>query len=197
MSRQRSSMYSPGATGQEGHDSQTLRTGIHLPCPRVPVDNSPPGHRIRDVEDFTAEFRQRMRRNSTFTLGEYIYGIILLCGLLIYDQQEQLRRRANHYSARFTPNHMVWQACRFCWSWLHQNNLMLVGIFIGVALIVPTQISPSEYLRHQAGRLLVLVVYGVEYFAPSRWCAHLCRLKKFKNGGGHRPYPFPLGDYTL
>ena len=24
-----------------------------------------------------------------------------------------------------------------------------------------------------------IVVYGVEYFAPSRWCAHLCRLKNF------------------
>ena len=97
-----------------------------------------------------------MRRNSTSTMGEFIYCIILLCGLIIYDQQEQLRRRANHYSARFTPNPMVWQACRFFWSWLHQNNLMLVGIFSGVALIVPTQISPLEYLRQQAGRLLVV-----------------------------------------
>ena len=58
--------------------------------------------------------------------------------------------------ARFTPKHMVWHACRFFWSWLHQNNLMLVVIFIGVALIVPTQISPLEYLRQQAGRLLVV-----------------------------------------
>ena len=51
---------------------------------------------------------------------------------------------------------MVWHACRFFWSWLHQNNLMLVGIFIGVSLIVPTQISPPEYLRQQAGQLLVV-----------------------------------------
>ena len=51
---------------------------------------------------------------------------------------------------------MVWQACHFFWNWLHQNNLLLVGIFIGVALIVPTQSSPSEYFRQQAGRLLVV-----------------------------------------
>ena len=44
----------------------------------------------------------------------------------------------------------------FFWNWLHQNNLLLVGIFIGVALIVPTQSSPSEYFRQQAGRLLVV-----------------------------------------
>ena len=156
MSRQRSAMHSPGVTGQEGHDSQTLTTGVHPPCPRASADNPTPGYRIREAENFTAEFHQRMRRNPTCTMGEYIYGIILLCGLIIYDQQEQLRRRANHYSAWLTPNHMVWQACRFFWSWLHQNNLMLVGFFIGVALIVPTQISPSEYFRQQAGRLLDL-----------------------------------------
>ena len=33
---------------------------------------------------------------------------------------------------------------------------MLVSIFIGVALIVPTQSSPSEYFRQQAGQLLVV-----------------------------------------
>ena len=111
---------------------------------------------IRELEDFTAEFCQRLRCNTTSKMGEFIYCIILLCGLLIYDQQEQLRRRANYYSARFTPSPMVWQACRLFWSWLHQNNLLLVGIFIGVALIVPTQSSPSEYFRQQAGRLLVV-----------------------------------------
>ena len=146
-------MHSTGATGQKGHDSQTLTTGVNPPCPRASVDNPTLGYMIREIEDFTAEFRQRMRRNPTFTMGKYIYGIILLRGLIIYDQQEQLRRRANHYSAWF---HMVWQACRFFWSWLHQNHLMLVGIFIGVALIVPTQISPSEYFRQQAERLLVV-----------------------------------------
>ena len=51
---------------------------------------------------------------------------------------------------------MVWQACHFFRNWLHQNNLLLVGIFIGVALIVPTQSSPMEYFRQQAGRLLVV-----------------------------------------
>ena len=149
-------MHSPGATGQEWHDSHTLSTGVHLSCPRISEDNPSPGHRIREVEDYTAEFRQRMRRISTFTLGEYIYGIILLCGLIIYDQQELLRRQTHHYSARFTLNHMVWHMCRFFWSWLHQNNLMLVGIFIGVALIVPTHISPLEYVGQQAGQLIVL-----------------------------------------
>ena len=112
MSRQRSTMHSPGATGQEGHDSQTLTTGVHPPCLRASADKPTLGYRIREIEDFTAEFRQRMRCNPTSTMGEYIYGVILLSGLIIYDQQEQLRRRANHYSARFTPNHMVWHACR-------------------------------------------------------------------------------------
>ena len=101
------------------------------PCPCASADNPTHGYRIRELEDFTAKFRQRLRCNSIHTMGEYIYCIILLCGLLIYNQQEQLRRRANYYSAWFTPNPMVWQACRFYWSWLRQNNLLLVGIFIG------------------------------------------------------------------
>ena len=149
-------MHSPGATGQERHDSQTLKMGVHPPCPCASADNPTHGYRIRELEDFTAEFRQRLRCNYIHTMGEYIYCIILLCGLLIYDQQEQLRRRANDYSARFTPNPMVWQACHFFRNWRHQNNLLLVGIFIGVALIVPTQSSPMEYFRQQAGRLPVV-----------------------------------------
>ena len=68
------------------------------------------GYRIRELENFTAEFRQQSRCNYNYTLGEYIYCMILLCGLLIYDQQDQLRRRTNDYSAKFTPNPMVWQA---------------------------------------------------------------------------------------
>jgi hypothetical protein len=99
---------------------------------------------IREVENYTAEFNQYGRRLSTMTLGAYVYGILLLCGLFIYDQQEQMR---------FYLNSMVWHICRFFWDWIHQNNLMLVGIFIGVALLVSTQIIPMEYVRHHAGRL--------------------------------------------
>ena len=33
---------------------------------------------------------------------------------------------------------------------------MLVGILIGVALLVPTQISPMEYLSHYVGQLVAL-----------------------------------------
>jgi hypothetical protein len=151
-------MHSPGATGQEEHDSQTLSTGVHLYCPSVSAGNPSPGHRIREVEDYTAEFNQYGRRLSTISLGEYVYGILLLCGLLIYDQQEQRRRRAGHYSARFHLNSMVWHICRFFGDWLHQNNLMLVGIFTGVALLVPTQISPMEYVSHHVGRLMLLAL---------------------------------------
>ena len=46
-------------------------------------------------------------------------------------------------------------------NWLHQNNLLLVGIFIGVALIVPTQFSPVDYFRQQAGRLLAVGITTV------------------------------------
>jgi hypothetical protein len=58
MSRRRSTMHSPSATGQEEHDSQTLSTGVHLSCLSVSADNPFPGHRIREVEDYTAEFNQ-------------------------------------------------------------------------------------------------------------------------------------------
>ena len=35
------------------------------------------------------------------------------------------------------------------------------------------------------------VVYGVEYFAPSRWCIHLYRLKSFKKWRGPSAVSFP------
>ena len=35
------------------------------------------------------------------------------------------------------------------------------------------------------------VVYGVEYFAPSRWYAHLCRLKLFKKLRGPSTVSLP------
>ena len=35
------------------------------------------------------------------------------------------------------------------------------------------------------------VVNGVEYFAPSRWCAHLCRLKSFKKWRGPSAVSLP------
>ena len=35
------------------------------------------------------------------------------------------------------------------------------------------------------------VVYGVEYFAPSRWCIHLYRLKSFKKWRGPSAVSLP------
>ena len=90
-------MHSPGATGQEEHDSQTLSTGVHLSCLSVSADNPSPGHRIREVKDNTAKFNHYGRRLSTITLAKYVCGILLLCRLLMYDQQEQRRRWEGHY----------------------------------------------------------------------------------------------------
>ena len=95
------------------HSPEIFSTGVHPICPGASADNPTHGYRIRELEDFTAEFRQQSRCDYIYTLGEYIYCMIQLCGLLIYDQQNQLRRRTNDYSAKFTPNPMVWQACNF------------------------------------------------------------------------------------
>jgi hypothetical protein len=53
---------------------------------------------------------------------------------------------------------MVWHICHFLADWLQPNNIILVGIFIGVALLVLTQISPMEYLSHHVGRLMALAI---------------------------------------
>ena len=182
-------MHSPGATGQEGQDSQTFSTGVHPLCPGASADNPTHGYRIRELEDFTAEFRQQSRCNYIYTLGEYIYCMILLCGLLIYDQQDQLRRRTNDYSVKFTPNPMVWQVCNFFWNWMQPNNIMLVGIFIGVALIVPTQTSPMDYCRQQAGRLFIVGIMTMYWISrqllalahsgPERYRYILARLQVY------------------
>ena len=67
---------------------------------------------------------------------------------------------------------------------------MLVGIFIGVALIVPTQTSPMDYCRQQAGRLFIvglMTMYWISrqllalaHSGPERYRYILARLQVYR-----------------
>ena len=98
---------------------------------------------------------EQRRGSATHTkLGTYLYGIFILCGLVIQDQKESLRRKYG-YKAGNSINPMIGHMAWFWYEWLHIDNIKLIGIFIGVAIIVPTAISPLDFTRQSVWRTLV------------------------------------------
>ena len=98
MSRQSSLIYSPGTTRQEGNHSQILTMCVHLQCPSVNEDNPPPGQQLKKIVEFKKYSSHRMGLVFTGQLGAYIYAFMLLCELIIHDQQEKMRRMAHYIS---------------------------------------------------------------------------------------------------
>ena len=49
---------------------------------------------------------------------------------------------------------------RFCGEWIHLENLKLIGIFMGVAIITSTAISPIDFTRQGLWRTLVLGTFA-------------------------------------
>ena len=87
-------------------------------------------------------------------LGTYLYGIFILCGLVIQDQNKRLQRKYG-YKAGNSTNPMIGHMAWFWYEWLHIDNIKLIGIFIGVAIIVSTAISPLDFTRQSVWRTLV------------------------------------------
>jgi hypothetical protein len=92
---------------------------------------------------------------SSVRIGKYIYGIILICGLVLHDQCEQ-HRKARRYGSGGGVSRMVYLIIRFFGEWMHLEYLKLIGILMGVAIIVPTTISPIDFTRQSLWRTLVL-----------------------------------------
>ena len=130
-SRWRAQIHSP----MEENSCGVLTRRIHQPRPRVDKDN--PTGQIQKARNQSKDHEQR-RGSATHTkLGTYLYGIFILCGLVIKDQKESLRRKYG-YKAGNSINPMIGHMVWFWYEWLHIDNIKLIGIFIGVAIIVPT-----------------------------------------------------------
>jgi hypothetical protein len=98
------------------------------------------------VEDYTEHVSGQRATASSVSIGKYIYGIILICGLVLHDQCKQ-HRKARSYGSGGGVSRMVDLIIHFSGEWVHLENLKLIGILMGVATIVPTAISPIDFIR--------------------------------------------------
>ena len=141
MSRWRAQIYSP----MEDNSCGVLTRRIPQSHLRVDKDN-PSSGQVQKVMNQSKDHEQR-RDSATHTkLGTYLYRIFILCGLVHQDQNERLRRKYG-YKAGNSINPMIGHMAWFWYEWLHIDNIKLIGIFIGVAIIVPTAIRPLDFTR--------------------------------------------------
>ena len=118
-------------------------------------DNPSSGYSEREVEDYTEHSSGQRATASSVSIGKYIHAVILMCGLMLYDQCKQ-HRKSRRYDSGRGVSRMVYLIIRFFGEWMQLENLKLIGILMGVATIVPTAISPIEYTRQSLWRILVM-----------------------------------------
>ena len=85
----------------------------------------------------------------------HIYGAIVLLGILIHEQTEGSRRRGRHV-AHVGSQSLLNNTGHFVREWLAFENIQLVVIMIGVALCVPTEVSPIAFAQQTLCRTLIL-----------------------------------------
>jgi regulator of replication initiation timing len=149
MSRWRAQIHSL----MEKNPCRVLTMRKHQSRLRVDKDNPSTGQ-VQKAMNQSKAHEQRTGSATETKLGTYLYGILILCGLVIHDQTERLRREYGSKAGNgINPmiGHMIW----FWDEWLQMDNIKLIGILIGVAIIVPTAISPLDFARQIVGRTLV------------------------------------------
>ena len=88
-------------------------------------------------------------------MGTYLYGAILLVGLIVHEQLEGLRR-SNRKVVKLGSQNLLQQTSQFIREWMVPEHLQLGLIMIGVALCVPTEVSPSPYAKQTVYRTPIL-----------------------------------------
>jgi regulator of replication initiation timing len=88
MSRWRAQIRSP----MEENPCRGPMMRIHQSRLRVDKDNPPTGQ-VQKATNQSKDHEQRTGSATDTKLGTYLYGILILCGLVIHDQTERLRRK--------------------------------------------------------------------------------------------------------
>ena len=122
------------------------------------VFNKDNPHAGRQERTHTAQGTADESDNSTGNkvyLGTYVYGALMLIGLLVHEQLEGLRRR-NRRVIQLGSWNILQQMIQFTREWMVMENLQLGVLMIGVALCVPTETSPGLYAKQTIYRTLIL-----------------------------------------
>jgi len=93
-------------------------------------------------------------KQKTVPWGVYLYGAFILLGIMVHEHTEGSRRKGRHTS------HVVYRlqyyTGRFFREWMALETLQIMVLMIGVALCVPTEVSPLGFVRQTAYRTLIL-----------------------------------------
>ena len=92
---------------------------------------------------------------ETVSLGTYLYGAMIMVGLMIHEQLEGMRR-SRRQVAKVGSQSLLHSTGRFIREWLVPENIQLVVIMIGVAMCVPTAVSLITFAKQTVYRTLIL-----------------------------------------
>jgi hypothetical protein len=83
---------------------------------------------------------------SRVSLGVYLYGVLILLGLLVHDHTERYRKRCmrGNQIEQYRPSYCLSRLIR---EWLRVENFRLAVLMIGVAACVPTGFSTMVYSK--------------------------------------------------
>ena len=96
MSRWSTRTYPPANAWTEVSRRWVLMLRPHHPNEE---DNPSSGYSEREVEDYTEHSSGQRATASSVSIGKYIHAVILMCGLMLYDQCEQHRKSRRYDSS--------------------------------------------------------------------------------------------------
>ena len=93
-------------------------------------------------------------KRNTSSWGMYIYGAIILMGIMVHEHKEGSRCKGRHNSQ--VVYRLQHYTGRFFREWMALATLQVLVLMIGVALCVPSEVSPIGFVRQTAYRTLIL-----------------------------------------
>jgi hypothetical protein len=93
-------------------------------------------------------------QKDTVSWGVYLYRAMILLGIMMHEQTEGSRRKGRH--AAHVGHRLQYYTGRFFREWMALETLQLVALMIGVALCVPTEVSPLGFVKQTMYRTLIL-----------------------------------------
>ena len=92
---------------------------------------------------------------ETVSLGTYLYGAIILVGLMVHEQLEGIQR-SRRQVAKMGSLSLLHYTGQFIREWMVPENIQLVIFMIGVAMCVPTAVSPFLFAKQTVYRTMIL-----------------------------------------
>ena len=120
-------------------------------------DNPQPGRQERASTAYGTSDDDGNGTKETISLGTYLYGVIILMGLMVNEQLEGMRRSGRKVVMMGSRN-LLQQIGQFIREWMVPEHLQLGIIMIGVAMCVPTAVSPSLFAKQTVYRTLLWVL---------------------------------------